>query len=80
MHKKFDYNLFKQGQYLLKKKQYDKALNLFKRFAKLNIKNPDGFDAIGTAYYYIKDKNKACINWKNACKLGKCENFNKFKK
>ena len=68
----------KQGSAHAKYGQYTKAINEFTKAIELNPKDAEAYNNRGVLYFVVlENKVKGCADWKKACKLGDCENYNR---
>ena len=66
------------GYYM--KRQLDQALADFDQAITINPGFAEAYSNRGVILMSLKDNRKACSDLKRACKLGKCENFDIFKR
>ena len=70
-----------RGKDYLENGQYDNALKDFNKAIEINPKYADAYHDRGYLYYEkLGDKDKGCSDFKKACELGNCNNYNVFKK
>lgn len=63
-----------KGEYNLALQDFDKAIEIDPNYA-------DAYTNRGFVYHVkLKDKEKGCSDWKRACDLGECANYNMAKK
>jgi hypothetical protein len=67
-----------RGQTLNRLKRYDEALADFTQYSKSNTENVDLLIDRGISFYYMGDRNNACRDWKDACRLNQCDNYLKL--
>ena len=72
---------YNRGNTYYKKGQYDQAIKEYTKAIELNPKLAEAYDDRGFAYFdKLGDKNRGCTDWKQACDLGVCENYNLAKR
>lgn len=59
----------KQGQVYLRTLEYSKAIKWFDKAIALDKKHAKAYHLRGTAYFYSKQIEQACQDWKTACEL-----------
>lgn len=66
-----------RGDAYYEKGQYDRAISDFTKAIEIDPKHAMSYDNRGFVYMMIlNEKTKACKDWKKACKLKKCRNYN----
>ena len=71
----------KRGVAYYKKGKYDLALSDYNKSIEIDPNDAFAYTNRGFLYMIKLDKKgKACSDWKRACKLGKCSNYNSAKK
>ena len=59
----------------------DQAIKDYTKAIELNPELAEAYDARGFVYFdKLGDKNRGCTDWKKACDLGVCENYNLAKR
>ena len=59
------------------KGQYDEAISDYTKVLEINPKDAGAYDSRGFTYLVkLGNKVKGCADWKKACDLGKCKNYN----
>ena len=59
------------------KGQYDQAISDYTKALEINPKYAKAYDNRGFIYLVkLGNKVKGCADWKKACELGKCGNYN----
>jgi len=70
-----------RGVVYYKKGLYDKAISDFTKAIEINPNDAAPYNARGFVYMVILgNKTKACSDWKRACELGLCENYERAKR
>lgn len=70
-----------RGTVYVKISQHDKAISDFNKAIELNPKLAEAYSNRGFVYMVrFWNKNKACSDWKQACELGDCRNYERAKK
>ena len=60
---------------------FDKALNDYNRAIHFDPRLAEAYENRGVLYMvHLKQPDKACADWKKACELGRCANYNLAKK
>jgi Flp pilus assembly protein TadD len=68
--------LLNQGASFVEKGQYDRAIAYINKAIALNQRDADTYKNRGFTYMVkLGNKNKACSDWKRACELGSCKNY-----
>ena len=66
-----------RGVAYLGKDQYDQAISDYSKAIEINPKYANAYNNRGYIYLVkLGNKVKACADWKKACELGKCKNYN----
>ncbi len=65
-----------RGTAYLRKRQYDQAISDYTKAIEINPRYVDAYNNRGFIYMVrLEDKKKACADWKRACELGSCRNY-----
>ena len=65
-----------KGVTYVHKRQYDEAISDYTKAIEINPRYVDAYDNRGFIYMVrLEDKKKACADWKRACELGSCRNY-----
>ena len=65
-----------RGTAYFRKRQYDEAISDYTKAIEINPRYVDAYDNRGFIYMVrLEDKKKACADWKRACELGSCRNY-----
>lgn len=54
---------------------YQRAIEDYNRAIELNPEDADVYINRGIAYKSLRNKTASCLDWKNACALGNCKNY-----
>jgi tetratricopeptide (TPR) repeat protein len=72
---------YNRGKTYYKKGQYDQAIKEYTKTIELNPTLAEAYDDRGLTYFdKLGDKKRGCTDWKLACDLGVCENYNLAKR
>lgn len=70
-----------RGAVYMDKGEFDKAIADFNKAIEINPRLDHAYDNLGFIYMVkLGNKEKACLNWKRACELGRCYNYERAKK
>jgi len=70
-----------RGQAYGDKGQYDRAISNYNKALEINPKYAGAYENRGFTYFVnLGNKIKGCADWKKACELGECKNYNLAKK
>ena len=65
-------SLLRQGQAYLRAHRYEVGLEKLNQLLLEFPEHAEGHYLRGKAYYYLKQREPACIDWDKACDLGQC--------
>ncbi len=74
---KFAEAYYNRGIVYKNKDQYDQAISDYTKALEINPKYAKAYNNRGFIYLVkLRNKVKGCADWKKACQLGECENYN----
>ena len=65
-------SLLRQGQAYLRAHRYEVGLEKLNQLLLKFPEHAQGHHLRGNAYYYLKQREPACTDWRKACDLGQC--------
>ena len=67
-----EHSLLRQGQAYLRAHRYEVGLEKLNQLLLKFPEHAQGHYLRGNAYYYLKQREPACTEWRKACDLGQC--------